>query len=139
MEEAVGELLASTWEAVDMFASEPNAPGTQPSQILKSDTQSKRKSVMAVIDKEASVFSARFSSYGSLYFREDVPEGLRQPLYAEGTAEDEFSSRYCTGPICDPLFWRPGIADMDIERGPCMHLLLAIYVFVLTSIYRVDT
>jgi hypothetical protein len=126
MEKADGELLASTWDAVEMFASESIAPGTQPSQVLKSDTQSKRKSVMAVIDMEANVFSAQFSSYGSLYFCEDVPEGLRRPLYAEGTPEDEFSSRYCIGPICDPLFWSLGMADIDIDRGPCMYLLLAV-------------
>jgi hypothetical protein len=120
MEKADGELLAPTLEGLDKFASDAIVPGMAPSDILALDDKSKTMTIESYMDIDTNLFSLQFAYYGSLYFREDVPEGLRgNRLYAEGTPEDEFSSRYCIGPICEPSFWRPGMEEMDIDRGPC--------------------
>ncbi len=61
-----------------------------------------------------------FSQIGSIFYTEDVaPELKERPLYAEGVAEDECSSRFRIGPSVDRIFYRSERAGMELNRGPC--------------------
>ncbi|TRM60757.1 kinase-like domain-containing protein [Schizophyllum amplum] len=56
-----------------------------------------------------------FSQIGSLYYKEDLPQELRDwPLYSSGTD----SGRFRIGPTVDREFWRAGRSTLDIDRGP---------------------
>ncbi|KAJ8455900.1 hypothetical protein ONZ51_g12306 [Trametes cubensis] len=60
-----------------------------------------------------------FSQIGSIYYKEDVPEPLRnRPLYAKWITPKANSARFCIGPTVDREFWRAGRAALDIDRGP---------------------
>jgi hypothetical protein len=62
-----------------------------------------------------------FSQIGNIYYKEDVPEPLRdRPLYAKDHVTTN-STRFCIGPTTDREFWRAGRASLDIDRGPCEH------------------
>ncbi|KAF9485544.1 kinase-like protein [Pholiota conissans] len=72
-----------------------------------------------VVDMMAGLASVRFSQYGSIYYKEDVDELLRErPLYAEGEAEDASSERFRIGPSVERRFYRGGRTGTDIDRGP---------------------
>ena len=62
-----------------------------------------------------------FSQIGSLYYKEDVSEELRQrPLYdSTRTPETPNSSRFRIGPTIERDFYRGGRASLQIDRGPC--------------------
>lgn len=50
-----------------------------------------------------------FSQVGSIYYKEDVPQHLRdRPLYSNPYDESVNSGRFRIGPIVDPEFWRSG-------------------------------
>ncbi|KAI8969898.1 hypothetical protein BD414DRAFT_427824 [Trametes punicea] len=61
---------------------------------------------------------ARFTHFGSIYYKEDMPDSLRGgPFY--GVPIEDLTSRFCIGPTVDREFWRAGRAALDIDRGPC--------------------
>ena len=65
------------------------------------------------------LFRVTFSSYGSLYFKHDIPSSIRTcRLYKERSPND---SEYCIGPTTEKSFWEPQRADSD--KGPCMLLI----------------
>ncbi|OSD05708.1 hypothetical protein PYCCODRAFT_1384679 [Trametes coccinea BRFM310] len=60
-----------------------------------------------------------FAQIGSLYYKEDVDESLRdRPLYKVDMPPSMGSERFCIGPTVDREFWRAGRAALDIDRGP---------------------
>ncbi|KAI9063793.1 hypothetical protein FKP32DRAFT_655911 [Trametes sanguinea] len=68
---------------------------------------------------ESRLSSTGFSQIGSIYYKEDVPESLRnRPLYADWVVPKANSQRFCIGPTVDREFWRAGRASLDIDRGP---------------------
>lgn len=61
-----------------------------------------------------------FSRMGSIYYKEDVHESLRdQPLYHHQEKNNANSARFCIGPTVDREFWRGGRAHLNLDRGPC--------------------
>ena len=71
---------------------------------------------------ESRLIRTWFSGIGSIYYKEDVPEALRNvPLYHPDSfiRPTENCSRFCIGPTVDREFWRAGRAALDIDRGPC--------------------
>lgn len=83
-----------------------------------------RDLVSSYVDIETKLFLLPFGSYGSIYFKEDVPTDLQAPLYQPGTPDDhQDSDRYCMGPIADYMFWYGKRAEMPFSRGPCRDCL----------------
>lgn len=62
-----------------------------------------------------------FSQIGSLFFKEDVSDSLRQrPLYAPGApASLGGADRFRIGPSVNREFWRGKRELLDVDRGPC--------------------
>ncbi|KAI0075629.1 hypothetical protein K474DRAFT_1773094 [Panus rudis PR-1116 ss-1] len=75
--------------------------------------------LMSLVAIESRLSSTGFSQIGSIYYKEDVPESLRnRPLYADWVVPKANSQRFCIGPTVDREFWRAGRASLDIDRGP---------------------
>jgi hypothetical protein len=77
--------------------------------------------VLPVIQRiESRLASTYFSQIGSIYYKADVSESLRdRPLYSPHISPTSNSARFCIGPTVDREFWRAGRAALDIDRGPC--------------------
>ena len=73
----------------------------------------------AIYDIEKKFISCQFSSYGSIFYKEDL-EGLphANDLWADGR-RDEASERFAIGPMMILDLWRGGRSTMDVDRGPC--------------------
>ncbi|KAI8972250.1 hypothetical protein BD414DRAFT_581422 [Trametes punicea] len=75
--------------------------------------------LMGLLAIESRLSQTAFSQIGSIYYKEDVPEPLRnRPLYADWIVPKANSERFCIGPTVDREFWRAGRAALDIDRGP---------------------
>ena len=74
----------------------------------------------AIYDIEKKFISHQFSSYGSIFYKEDL-EGLSHSgdLWADGR-RDEASERFTIGPMMIWDLWRGERSTMNIDRGPCM-------------------
>lgn len=108
METAAGVQLGDVWHAPSM------------------DARKKKDVVNALIGAEQKMLEARFGSYGSLYYKGDVPEADRAPeLYADDVVgarrEDGSEARFCIGPTANRNFYEDERATMDINRGPCAY------------------
>ena len=107
MEKAAGKPLKDNW--FDLTAKE---------QI---------RLVTTYVDIERKLFSFPFSSYGSLYYKDSLPQNLQTPLYADGVEDmDGDSNRFCIGPTVDYMFWRGKRAELDMNRGPCELVLCSV-------------
>ncbi|OCH93614.1 hypothetical protein OBBRIDRAFT_817732 [Obba rivulosa] len=62
------------------------------------------------------LLTIKFSHYGSLYYKNDIPEALRAPTLLE--SDDELASTFCIGPMVRRDFWKGERASMKIDRGP---------------------
>ena len=51
--------------------------------------------------------SARFTSHGSLYYKDAYPY------------RKELTGKFVIGPTTERSFWENGKHDLDIDRGPC--------------------
>ncbi|KAL1735272.1 Alpha/beta hydrolase family-domain-containing protein [Schizophyllum commune] len=68
---------------------------------------------------ESVLSNIRFSQIGSIYYKEDVHESIRdRPLYKNPDLENENTSRFCIGPTVHREFWRAGRHALNIDRGP---------------------
>lgn len=69
-------------------------------------TKAEQRTVaIATVDFEKKLFNIPFGSFGSLYFKSDIPPGLQANLYTAG-AEDpnRDSDTFCIGPMADYMF-----------------------------------
>ncbi|KAG9035568.1 Phosphotransferase enzyme [Tulasnella sp. JGI-2019a] len=73
-----------------------------------------------VVDLHSKFLQAPLSQIGSIYYKEDVPEALRdRPFYADGYDGDERASqRFRVGPMVTREFWSADKASLDVDRGP---------------------
>ncbi|KZT32009.1 kinase-like protein [Sistotremastrum suecicum HHB10207 ss-3] len=73
-----------------------------------------------LVNIEAKFSTVEFSQIGSIYYREDVCDGLQErPIYKDGV-EDEVSERFRIGPILDRVFCHKGRDLMHADRGPSL-------------------
>lgn len=83
--------------------------------------------VQQIVEWERKFASTGFDAYGSLYYRDDLlPDELGNPeshLYTniEGMQR---SSRFAVGPITSRKYFDDGRSDVDVNRGPCMFVLI---------------
>ncbi|TRM55904.1 hypothetical protein BD626DRAFT_561028 [Schizophyllum amplum] len=84
---------------------------------LKDDPYIRILPIVRVI--ESSMTLMGFSQIGSLYYKEDVAEHLRdRPLYSNQQNATANSERFRIGPTVDREFWRAGRSSLHIDRGP---------------------
>ncbi|KAH7913932.1 hypothetical protein BJ138DRAFT_1144782 [Hygrophoropsis aurantiaca] len=99
MERASGSLLSDVWKGVPKKAKVAFAH-----TLGKCETQ---------------LLDLKFTHYGSLYYKDDVPPALRAPTLLEDIAPtDELNSIFCIGPMARRDFWEAERETMDIDRGP---------------------
>lgn len=95
--------------------------------------------VYDVADLDARFSTTGFSQIGSIFFKEDVPETLRdRPFYAKDTMYPPVvAEKYRVGPFMDPEWWEGWREDeVAVDRGPCAFMLLY-FVFGLSTVsYR---
>lgn len=103
MEKAAGKPLTETW--------------------FELNYKEQLQLVTSYVNIERKLFSFSFGAYGSLYYRESLPQSLQADLYSPGTAEGQhLNDKFCIGPLADYMFWRGRHAELDIYRGPCKYL-----------------
>ncbi|RAL11729.1 uncharacterized protein BO97DRAFT_470893 [Aspergillus homomorphus CBS 101889] len=72
--------------------------------------------VTSFVEIERKLFLIPFSSHGSIYYRDSLPQHLRSDLYE--TSHEDDGSHFCIGPSTDYMFWRGRRTLLDIDRGP---------------------
>jgi hypothetical protein len=98
------------------------AQGIQVSNVWAGlDARKKKNIVNSIVSAEQKLLEAKFSQYGSLYYRDDISEVDRAPrLYADSSRPDDGSeAKFCIGPTANRSFYEDERADLDLERGPC--------------------
>ena len=112
MEKQPGVMLNDVWD---------NMEGSQKAEILKQ-----------VVRFEKTLASTRFTKFGSLYYKHDLPQSdSNTSLYVVGnsiavhsaelgTASLYTSAEFAIGPINHRSVFDFGKGALDIDRGPCM-------------------
>ena len=100
MEKMQGESLASCW--------------------LSLSTKELAEIIEQIVDIDSRLFSAPFSGHGSLYYKENLEEKLRENKRNEQTGVDLLSDRFSIGPIATRLFWIEERSKMALACGPCL-------------------
>ncbi|KAH7930175.1 hypothetical protein BV22DRAFT_1028686 [Leucogyrophana mollusca] len=99
MEKASGCLLSDVWG---------NLPRAERGVFAKTLGECERR-----------LLELKFTHYGSLYYKDDIPASLRAPTLLEGISPDhELNSIFCIGPIARRDFWEAERGSMSIDRGP---------------------
>ncbi len=74
--------------------------------------------VTSYIDIERMLFSFPLDSYGSLYYKHNLPSHLEAGLYRpEAVDQSGDAGKFCIGPATDHLFWRGRHSHLDLNRG----------------------
>lgn len=71
--------------------------------------------VVSFVEIEKKLFDIPFGSYGSLYYKDNLPSS-RSDLYA---SPNDTNEKFCIGPSADHMFWRGRHGELDLNRGPC--------------------
>ena len=99
------------------------APGVEMREVWKSAQYQDFMNLIHISKEiykiEGKFISYQFSSYGSIFYREDL-KGLPHStdLWADGR-RDEASERFAIGPMMIWDLWRGERSTMDVDRGPC--------------------
>lgn len=124
MEKQLGVVLTDVWDTIK---------GKQKVQILDQ-----------VVDIERRLAATKFSQFGSLYYKDDLPEhsDCTSSLYLDSTGNEVRSDTFGIGPTNHRSFFDFGRGQLDIERGPCKlmsdsYAIIILYLSMHT--YRVDT
>lgn len=101
MEKQGGVVLTDVWNGLK---------GKQKVQILDQ-----------VVDVERRLAATRFSKFGALYYKGDLPGTFdsTSPLYIDSTGKEVQSEVFGIGPTNHRSFFDLERDVLDIERGPC--------------------
>lgn len=100
MEKQSGVMLSDLWD--DM-------KGLQKAEILKQ-----------VVGIEKALASTRFTKFGGLYYKHDLPQSdSTTPLYVDGNGNEVHSAEFEIGPTNHRSFFDFGKGALNIDRGPC--------------------
>lgn len=101
MEKQPGVVLNDVWD---------NMEGLHKAEILKQ-----------VIEIEKQLASIKFTKFGSLYYKQDLPPSdSTTSLYIDGNGNAIHSVEFEIGPTNHRSFFDFGKGALDIDRGPCM-------------------
>lgn len=101
MEKQAGVVLTNVWDTIK---------GKQKAQIVDQ-----------IVDIERRLAATKFSKFGSLYYKDDLPDDsdTTSPLYVDSTGKEVRSNTFGIGPTNHRSFFDFGRGELDIERGPC--------------------
>lgn len=101
MEKQAGVVLTNVWDTMK---------GKQKVQIVDQ-----------IVDIERRLAAAKFSQFGSLYYKVDLPDNsdTTSPLYVDSAGNEVRSRKFGIGPTNHRSFFDFGKGDLDIGRGPC--------------------
>ena len=102
MQNVQGETLASRW--------------------LSLSTKEIFEVIKQVVDIESRLFSAHFSEFGSIYYKDDLKGSVCNNKPNERVGEDVLSDRFGIGPMVDRSFWREQQDQATLNHGPCLYL-----------------
>jgi hypothetical protein len=101
MEKQSGVMLYDVWD---------NMKSSQKAEILKQ-----------VVGIEKALASTRFTKFGSLYYKHDLPQSdSTTPLYVDGNGNTVHRAEFEIGPNNYRSFFDFGKGALDIDCGPCM-------------------
>jgi hypothetical protein len=101
MEKQSGDMLNDVWDDIK---------GSQKAGIVKQ-----------VLEIERTLASTKFTKFGSLYYKQDVPQSDNTtPLYIDGNGNAVHSAELEIGLTNHRHFFDFGKGALDIDRGPCM-------------------
>ncbi|KAL2854740.1 kinase-like domain-containing protein [Aspergillus pseudodeflectus] len=99
MEKQAGIILTNVWDTLK---------GKQKVQILDQ-----------IVDIERRLAATKFSQFGSLYYKGDLPDNSdTSPLYVDSTGNEVRSKTFDIGPTNHRSFFDFGKGELDIRRGP---------------------
>jgi hypothetical protein len=100
MEKQTGVMLSDVWDSME---------GLQKAEIVNQ-----------VVEIERTLASTRFTKFGSLYYKHDLPRSDdTKPLYINGNGNEIHSAEFDIGPTNHRSFFDYGRGALDIDRGPC--------------------
>ena len=100
MEKQSGVILSDVWH--DM-------KGKHKAQIVKK-----------VVEMERTLASTKFTKFGGLYYKHDLPgSDNTTPLYIDGNGREVHSAEFDIGPTNHRSFFDFGKGALGIDRGPC--------------------
>lgn len=92
--------------------------GQQLSAVWDSMSQDQRFGlVRSLVSIEAKLVAARMPGYGSLYYREDYPDGIA--INDAPTSSESTEKAFVLCPFADRQFWVDGRRALDLDCGPC--------------------
>ncbi|KAH7914064.1 hypothetical protein BJ138DRAFT_1144560 [Hygrophoropsis aurantiaca] len=111
---------AETTDVGAEFILMEKAPGCLLSGVWKGVPIKEKVNFAEMLGKyESQLLDLKFTHYGSLYYKDDVPPALRAPTLLEDAAPaDELNSIFCIGPMARRDYWEAERETMDIDRGP---------------------
>ncbi|KAL9601964.1 MAG: hypothetical protein Q9219_002188 [cf. Caloplaca sp. 3 TL-2023] len=117
------------WSSRELASSNPvgaeymlmeRMPGRQLSDVWPNMSQAQRFGlVKSVVEIEKKLMGAKFSRYGSIFYRNDRtndPQAVESTILAAPEGKD--TSRFTLGPVVHPVFWIDEKSELDIDRGP---------------------
>ncbi|KAM5438425.1 hypothetical protein MferCBS31731_005002 [Microsporum ferrugineum] len=79
----------------------------------------KARVVQQIAEIEITLASAKFTKYGAIYYKQDLPASDNNiPLYINNTGDEVLSSDFEIGPTNHRSFFDFGKGQLDIDRGP---------------------
>ena len=99
IEKMQGESLASRWSSLSK---------KELAEVIKQ-----------IVDIERRLFSAHFPKHGSLYYKADLEEEVRENTSNEQNGVNILSDQFGIGPIANRSFWTDERGQMTLDRGPC--------------------
>lgn len=78
--------------------------------------------IRQLVNMERKLAETTFQLCGSIYFKEDFPQGDDMKLSGTCTISPSTLGRYALGPMVGIDFWQGPKASMDLDRGPCEYL-----------------
>ena len=101
IEKQAGVALTDVWDIIK---------GKQKVQILDQ-----------VVDIERRLAATKFSKFGSLYYKDDLPDNSDSPspLYFDPAGNEVRSKIFGMGPINHRFLFDFGRGTLNIDRGPC--------------------
>lgn len=103
--------------------------GAELSQVWDSlNGKQKYAIVQQLVEFERKFTTARFTAYGSLYYKNDIPSTVASniPLHLHRGQEDapQSSDKFVVGPSNSRMYFDDGRSEVDVDRGPCKCYLL---------------
>lgn len=80
--------------------------------------------VKSMVNIQTRLTTSKMSKYGSIYYRDDQPDGLaHEQLDILTSMDSSDTARFTIGPVTERQFWADERFDLNIDRGPCKYFI----------------